>query len=899
MIGRTISHYKILEKLGEGGMGVVYRAEDTKLRRTVALKFLSPQALGTEDEKARFVHEAQAAAALNHPNICTIYEIDEADGQTFIAMEYIEGRSLKDIIESGPLKLEEAQKISMQIAEGLHEAYRRQIVHRDIKPANIMITGEGRVKIMDFGLAKSPGRTQLTREGTTLGTVAYMSPEQSRGEAVDSRTDIWSLGVIMYEMVTGQRPFKGDYEQAVVYSILNEVSKPVTALRTGVPPELERIADKCMEKNPDERYQTAADLIADFRRLDRIMREDLSTSRSIVEPPPPSQQLVPEKPASDVAAPRKLRWLPWIAVVVLAAVLAITYIPRYFGTSEEAVDERPVSGLTMLVVLPFQNLGPPEDEYFANGITDAITARLAGLSGLGVISRQSAIQYKEGGKSMRLISEELGVDYILEGTIQRERPSDPSSRVRIIPQLISCADDIHLWADTYDEDMTEVFRLQSEIAERVAHELDVALLEPERRELAAKPTENLEAYEYYLRGIEYADRRVEMDASLESVRMFEKAVELDPDFATAWAQLSRAYTWLHWLWDDRNALAKARAAVDEAMRIDPDLPEGHLALGFLYYHGSRDYDRALEHFNKVQKQRPGDGDATSAIGFIKRRQGKWEESLRHFERAIKVNPRSYMANFDNFGNTYIAMRRYDEAEKYIDRALSLVPGTPSAYYAKAEIAIFRDGDRELAKSYLQNMSDHSPPGERCPPLAIIEMSIIRIARDSASDRDDPMNQMRCIPSNAVDTAIVMMLQAECSRENNKRREAVALLDSARVILERDLQGEGRLTPDNYTALGFVYAYLGRKEEAIRAGERAVELLPISKDAYMGTRYVHRLAEIYTIVGEYEAAIDQLEILISVPSRISVHALRLDPMWDPLRDNPRFKHLLEKYSESGS
>jgi len=333
--------------------------------------------------------------------------------------------------------------------------------------------------------------------------------------------------------------------------------------------------------------------------------------------------------------------------------------------------------------------------------------------------------------------------------------------------------------------------------------------------------------------------------------------------------------------------------VDEAISIDPDLLEGHLALGFLYYHGSRDYDRALEHFYKVQKRRPGDADANSAIGFIKRRQGKWEESLRHFERAIKVDPRSYQANWDNLGNTLIAMRRYDEAEKYIDRALSMAPGVQSAYLAKAEIAIFRDGDRELAKSYLQELDDHTPSGERCPPFTHVEPSIFRIAR-AASDRT-----IRCIPSSALDTAVVMIMQAGRSSENNKIQEAVAFLDSARVVLERDLQGEGRFFEGNHSTLGFVYAYLGRKEEAIRAGERAVELLPISKDAFLGASYVHRLAEIYTIVGEYETAIDQLEILFSVPSRISAHALRLDPMWDPLRDNPRFQRLLEKYSGSGS
>jgi serine/threonine protein kinase len=267
MIGKTVSHYRILEELGRGGMGIVYKAEDTKLKRTVALKFLPSELNHNEDAKNRFIHESQAAAALNHPNICTIHEVDESEGQSFIAMECIEGRSIREKIETGPLKLKDTVDIAIQVAEGLKEAHGKDIVHRDIKSANIMVTEKGRAKIMDFGLAKLSGKTKLTRTGTTLGTVAYMSPEQTRGEEVDHRSDIWSLGVILYEMVTGQLPFKGDYEQAIVFSILNEEPEPVTSVRTGVPMDLEKIIHKSMKKNPGERYQSVSDLLVDLRAL--------------------------------------------------------------------------------------------------------------------------------------------------------------------------------------------------------------------------------------------------------------------------------------------------------------------------------------------------------------------------------------------------------------------------------------------------------------------------------------------------------------------------------------------------------------------------------------------------------------------------------------------------------
>jgi serine/threonine-protein kinase len=547
----------------------------------------------------------------------------------------------------------------------------------------------------------------------------------------------------------------------------------------------------------------------------------------------------------------------------------------------------------MLVVLPFENLGALDDEYFADGITDAITARLAGLSGLGVISRQSAIQYKEGGKSTRQISEELGVDYILEGTIQRERPSDPGSRVRIIPQLIRCDDDIHIWADTYDEDMTEVFELQTEIAERVARELDVTLLEPERRMLAAKPTENIEAYEYYLKGLDHRDRAVTEEESWAMVRMFEKAVDLDPNFAVAWANLSMSYTWMYWRMLGEKYLAKAWETAEEAMRIDPDCPDGHLAYGFYHYYGSRNYERALEHFYKVQKQMPANMRSLQSIAYIKRRQGKWEEALQIFKSIYRINPRSFAANWDHFGNTLTMIRRYDEAEKYIDRALSLAPDMTPAYYSKAGIAILRDGDRETARSYFQKGIDLETPERKCLLATSTEIMIIRIVHETPCDVAENLDLARCSPSSLFEDALTKVGRAQCSFEKGNDKEAAVLIDSALVILEKDLQGGSPLIAANHVTRGWIYAHLGRKEEAIRAGKRAVELLPISKDAFDAPQYMYSLAGIYVIVGEYDAAVDLLGILLSVPSMVSANSLRLDPLWDQLRDYPRFQQLLEE------
>jgi len=374
MIDQTISHYKILAKLGEGGMGVVYKAEDTKLKRIVALKFLPSSIMASEAEKARFVHEAQAAAALNHPNICTIYEIDEVDGQQFIAMEFVEGQSLKAKIEAGPLKLDETLNIAMQVAEGLQAAHEKKITHRDIKPANIMITHKGQAKIMDFGLAKLAGRTVVTKEGTTLGTVAYMSPEQARGEAVDHRTDIWAFGVVLYEMITGQHPFKGVYEQAVVYSILNEEPEPLIppgAGRTGVPMELERLVNKALAKKINLRYQNVEDLLVDLRAL------QLRPKPSAVSQPPIKAK-VPE------------RKQPWLYGGVAGLVILLVAAALFFWPKKQ-----PQETLTSIAVLPFTDISPQKDqEYFCDGMTEEILTKLSKLRELKVIARTSVMRYK-------------------------------------------------------------------------------------------------------------------------------------------------------------------------------------------------------------------------------------------------------------------------------------------------------------------------------------------------------------------------------------------------------------------------------------------------------------------------------------------------------------------------
>ncbi len=849
MIGKTISHYKILEKLGEGGMGVVYKAEDTKLQRQVALKFLPQEWTRDPDANARFMNEARAASALQHHNICTIHEIGETeDGRLFICMDFYEGETVLEKIERGPLTLDEAIELAIQITEGLNIAHQKKIVHRDLKPANVLVTEQEVAKIVDFGLAKLAGRTMLTKEGTTLGTTAYMSPEQTQGIEVDQRTDIWALGVVLYEMITGQQPFRGDYEQAVTYSIMNEAPEPLTGLRTGVPMELERTVFKCLEKAPDERYQSATELLVDLRKIKKVSELTEGIARS--------------------GMPSKTR-KPHRTFLVAGAVLSIVILAAAWYSFFSSGESQPAPERKMLVVLPFENLGPPEQAYFAAGMTEEITSRLAAVSGLGIISRSSAARYDRAGKTLKEIARDFGVDYVLDGTVRWNPSADGDNKVRITPELIGISDDTQLWSERYDRVIDDIFVVQSEIAAQVVQKLGVTLLLDDQQILEAKPTENVAAYDYYLRGNNYNVHRMNKKDAEIAVRMYEKAVELDSEFAVAYASLSRARIWLSWLFGQIEQVPKAKEALDRAQRLAPDLAETHLASGYYYYYGSRDYDRAMEHFSIVKRRQPNDAEVTAAIGFIRRRQGNWEQAAVQQEQSVELDPRNN-GWLTNLGITYLRMRRYAEAERYLDRAIAVVPDSPIAYINKSQLYLSWLGSSERAEQVLEDAAG-------------------RIGRE-VLDRE-----MWALGRVVVgfDTLAHYLDKAETHYYMKQTELAAQYADSARIILQAKVKAQ----PENqwwHQWLGWAYAYLGRHEDAIREARKAVEVLPVSKDAFFGCWMVESLALLYTVVGEHDAAIDQLEYLLTIPSIISVPRLKFQPVWEPLHQYPRFKRLLEKH-----
>ncbi len=921
-IGQTLSHYRILRPLGAGGMGEVYEAEDLKLGRKVALKVLPAETARDSQRRERFEREAKAVAALNHPNIVTIYSVEEADGVNFITMELVEGQTLRQVLPRGGLPLGKLLELSIPLAEAVAAAHRQGITHRDLKPENVLVSRDGKVKVLDFGLAKVSdlfGETgersrlptrALTEEGRIVGTVAYMSPEQAEGKPVDPHSDVFTLGIILYEMSTGERPFKGDTAVSVLSSILKDNPPPVTQINATLPRDLARIVNRCLMKDPARRFQSALGLATELATLKQ--ESDSGELQSVTAGGGRSGEVaVPATTASWRA--RKIGYAAAAAAVAGLAIAGYVALrgwrggpaagrPAMGGRGEApavapaggvgvpGAGSRPEDARQRIVVLPFENLGAPDDAYFAAGVTEEITSRLASVSGLGVISRTSAVQYAKTGKTTKQIGEELGVDYVLEGTVRWQRGAGRSSRVRVTPQLIRVADDTHLWADRYDREMKDIFLVQSEIAEQVVQKLGVAVQKPERLAIGEQPTQNLDAYQVYLRGREHLDSASQSKEHAEkAVQVLEQAVQLDPKFALAWASLSKAHSGLyHFRFDfTEERLAKARECADRALTLQPGLREGHLALGYYYYWGRRDYDQALQEFNLAAGGREGDSEILEAVAYIRRRQGQWDESIAAMERAFALNPRN-ASLAGQLSLAYESLRRYPEAIRYVDIAISLAPDVGDLNMSKAFLQVEMDGNTRAARETLKKINSREVPDL---PWAENRFDVLDGRYQEA------LEGLAGIPGDALDIQSIYFPKPLIAgfiylAMNDKGRARVAC-ESARQVLEKEMARSPR-DPRMRAALGRALACLGRKEEAVREARLAVDISPVSNDALDGPDFLQHLAQVHATVGDSDAAIDLLDKLLAMPSGSSVTMLRLDPSWKPLWKLPRFQKLMEKY-----
>ena len=634
-----MSHYRILERLGGGGMGEVYKCEDLRLKRIVALKFLPERLTRDQLAKERFMLEAQTASSLDHRNICTIHEIDETeDGQLFIVMACYDGETLKSRIEHRRVTVDEAIDIAMQVAEGLGQAHHRGIVHRDVKPANIMVTSDGTAKIVDFGLAKLDRQSTLTMQGTLLGTVAYMSPEQARGYAIDQTTDIWSLGVVLYEMLAGQRPFRSDFDQGVVYGIVHEEPQPVSAVRPDLPPGLEAIVAKAMAKRSADRYQSMAELIVNLR----ILRSGTATGQT------------------------------------LTTTISRGGVPR------------------SIAVMPFLDLSAEKDqEYFCDGMAEELISALSKIVGLNVAARTSAFAFKGKGQDVQTIGQQLRVTHVLEGSVRKA-----GDRLRITAQLIAVRDGYQLWSERYDRQMTDVFAIQDDIARSITQTLKVKLGDQTTGQLFNRRADNLEAYHLYLKGQFFWNQR-HKGGLRRALECYHQAIAIEPTYALAYAGIASSYVTLGaftYLSPDE-AFPRAKAAAERALEIDEGLADAHTALGTLALLYDRNWQKARQAHARALELDPEYSTGHSWYSWCLIAVGRVDDAIAEQKKALSIDPLSLMIN-TLVGAVLYHARRYGEARDQLVRTIEMDPnfGTARSYLGLVYEAL---GEHEQAIAQLE------------------------------------------------------------------------------------------------------------------------------------------------------------------------------------------------------
>jgi len=860
--------YAIERELGRGGMATVYLARDLRHDRPVALKVLHPELAATLGPE-RFLREVRLAARLQHPHILSVYDSGESAGRLWFTMPYVEGESLRDRLRrERQLPVADAVRLTREIALALDFAHRHGAVHRDIKPENILLV-DGQALVADFGIARAlgSGDERLTETGLTLGTPAYMSPEQAAADkGVDARTDIYSLGIVLYEMLAGEPPFTAPTAQAMIARRMLESPRPLRDVRETVPEGVAGAAARALAKSPADRFATAAEFA---RALD-----ESGMAPTVVNSQP-------------AARPAPRRRVPVTLALGLGFLLGLGVLFGWLRSHRAAEPTGP--GTTrLLAVLPFENLGDSTDEYFADGITDEVRGKLATLQGLKVIASSSARQYKSSTKSPEQIAQELGVQYLLIGKIRWEKRQGGQSRVRVSPELVQVTPGSSAttrWQQPFDAALTDVFQVQADIAGRVARELDLALGDSTRQDLAARPTHNLAAYDAYLKGLEISHQTSDPVVMRQAMSHLERAVALDTGYAAAWARLSQAASFIVIVGFPTPALVdRARIGAERALALAPDRPEGHLAMGEYLRRVKQDYAGAINAYSRGERLSPSNAELFSGIASAEQSLGRWDAALDHLRQAQRLDPRSAQTA-QTLTQALLNTRRYDEAQASADRWMALTPENPLAYEVKAMILASR-GDVSAARAIVEK-----------PPAGI---PLTRFVAYMATYYEmfwllGPEQQrllLRLPPSEFDDDRASWGLSiAGVATLMGDSRLARAYGDSARIAFEEQLRG----APDDaqlHVLYGVALAYTGRKAEALREGKRGVALRPMSADAANGPYMQHQLVRIYIMVGEPEKALDQLEPLLKVPYYLSPAWLRADPTFDPLRKHPRFARLVE-------
>jgi serine/threonine protein kinase/Tfp pilus assembly protein PilF len=888
LVGKVIGHYRIESLIGIGGMGEIYLARDERLGRKAALKLL-PESLTTDETQlSRFKNEARSASALNHPNILTVHEIGADGNRLFIATEFIEGITLRASLACGRINPHAALEIAVQVASALAAAHEAGVVHRDIKPENIMLRPDGYVKVLDFGIAKlteqrpasddHTGETTAalqTRQGLVLGTAHYMSPEQARGQNVDARSDIWSLGVVLYEMVGGNPPFRGETPSDCIASILTTEPPPLSGVLPDVPLKLESILQKALRKNSDERYQTIKEMLADLRTL----KGELEAESSFPQTKPRAESIVSK-------IKRHKRGVLLTLAVALLAAAAVAY-SFFFVTPAPLPNEKSIA------VLPFENLSEEKSNaYFADGIQDEILTRLSKIADLKVISRTSTQRYKKTSRKPSEIANQLGVANLLEGSVQKT-----NDQVRVNVQLIRAANDSHLWAETFDRRLTDIFSVESEVAKAIADQLRAKLTGQEEQVIAAKPTDNPEAYDAYLRGLAYTLKTGNSPANtLGAQKYLKEAVRLDPKFALGWALLSYvdALGYLTLTLQPTVALREETGqAAETALTLQPNLGEAIMARGYYYYACLKDYDAAVRYFEQARQFLPNSSQIPESLAYVARRRGQWDRSESYFNEAERLDPRN-VSLLTQHAQSYMIVRRFPEALRKFDQVLDVIPDDLDTVAQKAGIAQ-AEGDLPRAAALLAPLH---PPADDTGALEIqVYQAILERRPGQMISR---LKEILAKPDPALgyNNGELRFWLGWAQEVDGDHAGAQESWRQSRSELEPFLKEQ----PDNYILIGdlaLANMGLGDKAAALALSEQAMTVLPLEKDVVDGPAPIEILARVAAQLGEPDRAIAALQKLLSIPSEgalasrvpLTPALLRLDPMFDPLRNDPRFQKLM--------
>jgi tetratricopeptide (TPR) repeat protein len=839
--------YRLRHQVGEGGMAVVYAADDLRYDRTVAIKVLRADLVDSTGAQ-RFLREIQVVAKLSHPHILPMLDSGMAGPLPYYVMPFIEGDSLAGLMErSGPFSLEETIRITREIARGLAHAHEQGFVHRDIKPDNILFSS-GHAVITDFGIAQAinqAAENRLTGSGSAVGTATYMSPEQWTGAPVDAKSDQYSLACIAYEMLVGAPPFSTS--QAVFERHLKGTIPSLRVRRPNTTAEVDATVTRALSKAPGDRFATVLAFV-----------EALETG--------PNPTSIDRSLTSGVApAERSSRkWIIGLAMAGLTVAAGLVAWSLFGGGGDD--------GQTRLVVLPFDTLGEPGNAYFAEGIAEEITNQLGEISSIGVVGRTSARRYAGTALTSAEIGAELGVTHLIEGSVRWYELASSSSRVptatsadsaRVTVRLLRAVDGVQIWGAWYDVASSGLIDGAANIAAEVARELDVVLDGDERERLSAAQSRNGGAYERLLLGNAAYDRSRSRPDVVLALENYQRAVELDPDYAMGWAKLSRTHSWMNELGFDtsEDRLVAAREAADRALALDPDLPEAHLALGLYHYWGRKEYEPALAELEEARRLRPSDGQVYAFVAAIRERQGRFGEAIQLYQQVADLDPRSARAWLD-LGETLLYTRMYDEARPHLETALQLSPDLPDAYLQLARVALNPSGDLETARPLLREAENRMRPG-----------------------------------AYGLDSATYLVAKARLLMQTRGRAAAAPQLDSARVLLSRMATEQ----PDQawiHGLLSTVYAGLNLADEAVRSAERAMELRPVEVDALDGPEYVHALATAYVMLGRVDEAVACFDRVLAVPSWISAYSLGVDPLLEPLHDTPQLERLVAKWAPTG-